>query len=196
MTSLLERSPGAGSGGDRAPGLLVPGSREAEAAADVLLLEARQRGLRVAQLLRHAGLAAGARGAALLAAAEAIAVSCAYYSEARIRRRRLPGSEAGTPRGAPADSPDRPGLSAPDPAWLARLVAAGLESLAESLGLRGRQAEVWTAHVRGDRSDEIARSLGISLGAVYRHLARAQEKARLSWLGAYREGVRGGARLR
>ena len=48
-----------------------------------------------------------------------------------------------------------------------------------------RQAQVWIAHARGDTLAEIARSLGISAAVAHRHLARAQERARQSWLAAY-----------
>ncbi|NLC57403.1 MAG: hypothetical protein GX774_11240 [Armatimonadetes bacterium] len=168
---------------------LRPGTPEAEAAADALLMPAKACSLRLARALCQAAEAAPAEVAAgLRGAAEALRLSCAYTTETALRRRhyrmlplspvsgRIPGEQA-----APHASP----LS-----WLSQRLPHDLEALARDLGMTQRQAQVWIAYARGDTLAEIARSLGISVAVAHRHLARAQERARQSWLAAYAESLR------
>ncbi len=171
----------------RADGL-APGSSEAEAAADALLLRARECGLRVARGLRVAAAAAADRGASLRSAAEDLALSCAYYTEEELRRWPRIGGRRRPPASL-ADADGEPAAGLSHPGWLGGLAAPGLAAMAARLQLPARQAEVWAAHVRGDSLTEIAAALGLSRSTTYAHLVRAHRRVRAGWLAAYRESL-------
>lgn len=173
---------GAGSG----EGMPVcPGSAAAEAAADALLMRAKACGVRVARVLLAAARGR-TKGAGLRRAAGAILLSCAYTTERGLRKRHqmvVPSAEElGGACGAVT-------WRQPARDWLALAISAHPEALAESVGLSGRQAQVWVARARGESISEIAAELGVGRAAVYRHLARAQARARQSWLAAYWESL-------
>jgi len=172
------------------PTTLVPGSPEAEAFADALLMQAKRCGLRLAAALAAAARDAGDAGAGLRQAAEEIALSCAYTTERELARRRMRhvcdnGGEPGEGEEAEAC-----GVSS-RLWWLSGLIATDLDHLARRLGLTQRQTAVWTATIRGETLDAIALSLSIGLSTAHAHLVRAQQKARDSWLAVYSQEVRG-----
>ncbi|MBI3948024.1 MAG: sigma-70 region 4 domain-containing protein [Armatimonadetes bacterium] len=181
-----------GMDGDAAGGAqerLAPGSGEAEAAAEALLVRARACGLRLSCCLRAAAAAAGEAGPGLAAVAEEIALSCAYYTEKEMRRRRRvgPRDQALLSLDERIHQQERPAAS---PAWLSGILAGDLEALGQRLGLSEGQTRVWSLHVQGSPYDEIARVLGISRASVRTHLDRAHRKLSGSWLAAYRASVR------
>lgn len=172
------------------PATLVPGSAEAEAFADALLMQAKRCGLRLAAALAAAARDSGDTGDGLRETAAEIALSCAYTTERELARRRMRhvcdnGGEPGEGEEAEAC-----GVSSRQ-WWLSGLIATDLDRLARRLGLTQRQAAVWTATIRGQTLEEIALSLGIGLATTHAHLMRAQRKARDSWLAVYSQAVRG-----
>ncbi|MDH7571172.1 MAG: hypothetical protein QHJ73_16470, partial [Armatimonadota bacterium] len=136
-------------------GELLPGSPEAEAVADALLVCARGCGRRLAQVLIRAGREAGTKGEGLRRAGEEILLSCAYHTEAELRRRPRRNGRYLVPVPLSDLLTDRQPLCT-DVAWIDHLTREGLPGLAERLGLAGRQAEVWVAYVCGFTPTEIA----------------------------------------
>ncbi len=163
----------------------VPGSAAAEAAADALLMRAKACGLRVARCLREASAGSERRSALLARLACEVTDSCAYYTEAQLRR---PARHNGRP--VKTVALDSPGAEIGRSGCLSAQVAAGLPALAARLGLSKTEAAVWMACVRGHTVRWIAAQLGITTSQAYRRLKRAQRKADVSWLAAYRESVR------
>lgn len=170
---------------------VVPGSAEAEAIADALLVGARKDGRRLARCLRQVAIMGrGESGGRLGRLAEEIALSCAYYTEKELRRR--PGKtvqEGSSPLSFDeALTPYEPVMASPH--WLSGVLADDPSILARRLGLSEAQCRIWALHVQGCTYEEIARVVGISRASVRTHLGRAHRKIAQSWLAVYRSTVR------